>query len=144
MTFIFPYLGRKIPTDFHMFQRGTSTTNQSLQIIVVCQDIIISLERNSGNSKCARPVLGVEQRFVQKLHTKMQLPQSNRLVIQNGHDWSQGSGDILMFITPEPYQPDVPKRQFFLNTFLKTFLKMDWNLGPKNIRFPFEIYQRKQ
>jgi len=28
MNFIFPYIGKITPTDFHIFQRGGSTTNQ--------------------------------------------------------------------------------------------------------------------
>ena len=65
----------------------------------VYQDI--SLERNSGNeSWISRPILGVEHCFAHKLHTKMQLPQSNCRVPLHGHDWSHGSGDFK--VTPEP------------------------------------------
>jgi hypothetical protein len=30
MTFIFPYIGNNNPTVFHIFQRGGSTTNQTM------------------------------------------------------------------------------------------------------------------
>ena len=83
---------------------------------VVYQDI--SLERNSGNeSWISRPILGVEQFFAHKLHTKMQLPQSNCRVPLHGHDWSHHVNVMC------------PSRCLFLNAFLKTSLEnepMKW------------------
>jgi hypothetical protein len=35
MNFIFHILGKKTPTDFHIFQRGGSTTNQS-SLFLLC------------------------------------------------------------------------------------------------------------